>query len=297
MNRKEFGRLLAALRQDLDWKQSELAEYAEVDDAVISQMERGVKKFFEPDLLFKLANALQLTTLERREFFLAASGLDRKQSVRQPSIGISTDTHNLRKMLDRLVKLTGEILLPAFLCDVYSDVIAANNMILELFKIPPSVLETAGSIPGGYNTVRINFGRELVARTHVMDQWEEYAINSMRAFRENSFRYRAEPYFKYLIKTFRNPVEFPFFDRYWKLVLSSEQDKEANVDYFSYNHKEYGDLKYLASTTVSITLYGELFLTHYIPCDDRTTQVFHRIKEQVGAGAPRFAPWPEKHIP
>jgi len=288
---------LAALRQDLDWKQSELAEYAEVDDAVISQMERGVKKFFEPDLLFKLANALQLTTLERREFFLAASGLDRKQSVRQPSIGISTDTHNLRKMLDRLVKLTGEILLPAFLCDVYSDVIAANNMILELFKIPPSVLETAGSIPGGYNTVRINFGRELVARTHVMDQWEEYAINSMRAFRENSFRYRAEPYFKYLIKTFRNPVEFPFFDRYWKLVLSSEQDKEANVDYFSYNHKEYGDLKYLASTTVSITLYGELFLTHYIPCDDRTTQVFHRIKEQVGAGAPRFAPWPEKHIP
>ena len=45
MNRKEFGQLLAALRQDLDWTQFELAEYAEVDEAVVSQIERGVKAY------------------------------------------------------------------------------------------------------------------------------------------------------------------------------------------------------------------------------------------------------------
>ena len=65
MNRKEFGELLSTLRQDLNLTQFNLSEYADVDEAVISQIERGVKKFFEPDLLFKLANALQLTTLER----------------------------------------------------------------------------------------------------------------------------------------------------------------------------------------------------------------------------------------
>ena len=73
MNRKDFGELLSTLRQDLDWTQFNLSEYANVDEAVISQIERGVKKFFEPELLFNLANALQLTTLERREFFLASA--------------------------------------------------------------------------------------------------------------------------------------------------------------------------------------------------------------------------------
>ena len=62
MNRKEFGQLLSTLRQDMGWTQFQLAEYAQVDEAVVSQMERGVKKYFEPEILFQLANALQLTT-------------------------------------------------------------------------------------------------------------------------------------------------------------------------------------------------------------------------------------------
>lgn len=297
MNRKDFGQLLAALRQDLDWTQFQLSENAGVDNAVISQIERGVKKFFEPDLLFQLANALQLTTLERREFFIAANGLDKSQLVRQPVIGISTDAHNIRKTLDRLVKTTGEILLPAYLCDAYGDVIAANNIILGFYKIPPTFLETAASIPGGYNTIRINFSRDLVGRTHVADHWDEYAINSMRAFREISLRYRAKPYFKYLMKAFRNHVEYPFFDRYWKLVSSTEQDKEANVDYFSYHHDEFGDLTYIASSTVSLTYVGELFLIYYIPCNNHTDRVFDQLKKEAGAGVTRFAPWPEKPMP
>jgi len=297
MNRNEFGQLLAALRQDLDWTQFQLSEYAEVDEAVISQIEQRVKKFFEPELLFRLANALQLTTLERREFILAASGLDEKQIVRQLSVGVSTNTHNIRKILDRMVEMTGEILLPAFLCDGYGDVVAANRIILAFYKVPPPMLEAAPNIPGGYNTVRLNFGRDLVGRTHVADNWEQYAINSMRAFRENSLRYRAKPYFKYLMKAFRNPVEYPFFERFWKLISSREDDKDANVDYFSYHHNEFGDLKYIASTTISVTSYGELFLIHYLPCDEHTARVFDQLKMQAGAGVVRFAPWPDKPMP
>lgn len=296
MNRKEFGQLLAALRQDLDWTQFQLAEYASVDNAVISQIERGVKKCFEPELLFHLANALQLTTLERREFLLAASGLDNEKIARQPTLGMSTNTNNIRKLLDRLIKTTGEILLPAFLLDVYGDVIAANNIVLAFFRVPPAMLETAASIPGGYNTVRINFGRDLIGRRHVEDHWDEYAVTSMRAFRENSLRYRARPYFKYLMKAFRNPAEYPYFDRYWKMVSSTEDDKDANADNFSYHHNEFGDLKYVATSAVSITFYGELFLVHYLPCDGHTDQVFDQLKKQVGAGVTRFASWPEKPI-
>lgn len=297
MNRKQFGELVAALRQDLGWTQFQLAEYAELDDAVISQIERGVKKHFEPEQLFKLVNAFQLTTLERHEFLLAASGLDQKQIVRQPSVATATDVFNVRRALDKMIELTEQVRLPAFLADVYGDVIAANNMILSFFKVPVQYLEQIDKIPGGYNTVRFNFSKDLVARSHVIDNWDQYALYSMRSFREKSLRYRAQPYFKYLMKIFRNRNEYPLFDRYWKMVSSNEQDKEASTDHFSYHHDEFGQIKYISSPTVSITSFGELFLIPYLPLDQSTSQVFEQLAQQAGRGITRFASWPEKHMP
>jgi len=296
MNRKDFGQLIAALRQDLDWTQFQLAEYAGVDEAIISQMERGVKKFFEPEQLFCLANALQLTTLERREFFLAASGLDQKQIVRQPSMATATDVFNVRRSLEKLIELTGQVRLPAFLSDVYGDAIAANQIILSFFKVPPIIFETAPHIPGGYNTVRVNFGKESVVRDRIENNWDGYALSSMRSFREHSLRYRAQPYFKYLMNIFRNPVEFPLFDRYWKMVSSIEQDKEMNTDYFAYRHDQFGNVKYVASASVTITSFGELFLIQYLPLDEWTSQTFEQIAKETGQAVVRLAPWPVKNF-
>ena len=297
MNRSDFGELVAALRQDLAFTQSDLARAAEVDPAVISQIERGVKKVFEPELLFKLANAFQLTTLERHEFVLAASGLDQEQIVRQPSAAVSTDAFNVQKTLDKMVDLTGQVRLPAFLCDVYGDIIAANYIIVAFFNVPPEFMEKAGQSPGGYNMIRLSFGKDLVARTLVIDNWDQFALNTMRAFRENSLRYRAQPYFKYLMKLFRDRNEYPLFDRYWKMVSSMEQDKEANTDYFSYHHHEFGEIKYMSSSTVSITSFGELSLVQYLPLDANTSQVFEQLAQKAGQVAARFAPWPFKTFP
>jgi transcriptional regulator with XRE-family HTH domain len=297
MNRKEFGELVAALRQDLGWTQFQLAEYAEEDEAVVSQIERGAKKHFGPDLLFHLANALQLTTLERREFFLAACGLDDSQLVRQPSAQTATDVFNIRKSLDKLIGLLGQVQFPAFLTDVYSDVIAANKPILSFFKIPKTMIENAGRVPAGYSSMRLIFGRELVGRTHVADNWDHYALNTVRAFRETSLRYRAKPYFKYLMKNFRNQTEYPFFERYWRVASSTEQDKEMNMDHFHYHHNEFGELEYISSPTVSITPFGELFLNQYLPLDAHTGQVFGQLAGETGERVVRLAPWPVKPTP
>jgi transcriptional regulator with XRE-family HTH domain len=297
MKRKEFGELVAALRQDLAWTQFQLAENVNVDVAVVSQTERGVKKYFEPQLLFQLANAFQLTTLERREFLLAASGLDQKEIVRQPSAAMATDVFNIKKALDKMVEVTGQLRLPAFVSDVYGDVVAANNIILLFFKLPSHFVEQAEQVPAGYNTVRFNFGKDLIARSNVIDNYDQYALNSMRAFRENSLRYRAKPYFKYLMKIFRNQNEYPLFDRYWKMVSSVEQDKEASIDYFSYQHESFGKIKYISSATVSITSFGELFLVQYLPLDENTSQIFEKLAQQAGPGVMRFAPWPLKTFP
>ena len=297
MKRKDFGELVAALRQDLGWTQSHLAEYAGIDDAVVSQIERGVKKFFEPHLLFRLANTFQLTTLERREFLLAASGLDQKEMVRQPSAAMLTDVFNIRKTLDKMIELTAQVRLPAFLWDVYGDIIAANNIIISLFRVPPEYVKKAGQVPAGYNMCRFSFGKDLVARNQVIGNWDHFALNSMRAFRENSLRYRAQPYFKYLMKIFRSQTEYPLFDRYWKMVSSIEQDKEVNTDTYAYRHGEFGDIKYISSSLVSITSFGELLLVQYLPLDRSTSQIFEQLAQKAGQGAMTLAPWPVKTFP
>ncbi len=297
MERKEFGKLLSMLRQDMDLTQFQLAEYAQLDEAVISQMERGVKKYFEPELLIKLANSFHLTTIERREFFLAASGIANGQIVRQPSAALMTDTINSEKVLARMVQIIEQLNIPAFIMDVYADVLAVNNSAFTFFNTPLDLVASASSVAGGFNTVRMMFGKELYMRSRITENWDHYAVGSMRFVRENSLRYRAKPYFQYLMKSFRNPVEYPLFNRYWKLVSSFEQDRESNVDVFSYTHDEYGPLRYATSTTVSITPHGELFLNQYLPLDDHTRRLFEDILKKSGMGvlAP-LASWPEKKM-
>jgi len=99
------------------------------------------------------------------------------------------------------------------------------------------------------------------------------------------------------MKAFRNPSEYPFFDRYWKLVSSTEQDKDANLDVFSYEHYQFGPLKYVASITIAVTSFGNLYLVQNLPLDEHTENVFDQLKSKAGFGVARFAPWPEKHMP
>jgi transcriptional regulator with XRE-family HTH domain len=296
MNRRDFGELVSTLRQDMGWTQAQLAEFAQLDIAVISQVERGVKKHFDPELILCLANGLQLTTLECREFIFAASGLEESQLVRQPATGTTTDTFHPARIIDHLNSIMGQSRLPSFLNDVYGDVIAANTAVIRFFNIPALMLESAGRVPGGYNAMRMTFGNELVGRTHVSENWNEYAMSTMLSYRVSTLRYRAKPYFKYLMKTFRNPLEYPLFDRFWKRVSSMEQDRIMNSDLFHYRHTEYGDIKYMTSGITTNSSFGDLFLTTYLPLDDCTNELFATFLKDGGDTVVRFAPWPEKFM-
>jgi transcriptional regulator with XRE-family HTH domain len=294
MNRQEFGQLLATLRQDLGWTQFQLAEYSDIDEAIISQMERGVKKFFESDLLISLANAFQLTTLERREFFLAASGVDQRQMMRQPSAAAATDTNHPTRILNYLIETLRSMRLPAFISDVYGDAIAANRAVIDFFHIPEAMIAAANQVPAGYNTIRMTFNRDLIAHSHVLDNWDAYAMATMSSYRAATLRYRAKPYFKYLLKTFRDPIEYPLFDRFWKRVSSLETDNNMDSDRFHYRHENYGEISYLTMRITTHTSFGEVFLLAYLPLDEHTEKIFSHIYQGAGKEIVRLAPWPEK---
>lgn len=137
MNHKDFGQLVAALRREhryLDkdskvrfWSQERLAEVANLSEDTIIKIEGGRKRNLSPDILLKLAQALNLTTEERVEFFMAANDLDDRQIIRCPD--------NPHDTLQHLVQTLQQTYLPAFIIDTYCDVLAVNEAVLMIFNV------------------------------------------------------------------------------------------------------------------------------------------------------------------
>lgn len=297
MNRKDFGKLVAGLRQDLGWTQAQLAEITEIDEPIISQIERGVKKHFEPEQLVQIADALQLSTLERREFFLASTVIAKWEMVRPNFPHSTSDAANPEVVLKTIEELGAFVTMPAYVIDPYYDFIMVNPVFMALFDVDASMVQQLSDSPLGFNSIHLTFGKGLLARKQMTQNWEAFALTSMRGFREVSMRYRATPYFDYLMKHFKNPAEYPFFDRYWKMAALSETDKAGNYDIFDYNDQKYGHLKYMVAATYIVTAFGELFFMQYHPMQENTMRIFAELAQKHGNGLIRISSWPQKKIP
>ncbi|MEW5938676.1 MAG: helix-turn-helix transcriptional regulator [Chloroflexota bacterium] len=294
MEKKDFGRLVAALRQDLNLTQFDLAERAGLDVAIVSQVERGVRQHLEPPLLRSLATALELKIHERRPFFSAASGLEEFDLW---GTGAEAEERKIEKSLetlDKLIAVMDYLRAPAYVEDAFGEIVAANSSTLEFYRITPELMEEAARIPLGYNVIRLMFGN--IISSVVTNDYDKYLLNSVRAFREMSLPVRAHPYFRYLMAKFRDPKKYPGFERYWRHAALLEDDKDINVDAFEYVHALYGPLHYITIATIPNTPHGELRLIYNIPMDQRTAEIFEQIASAVGTKAHKFAPWPVKQM-
>ena len=130
MDPVDFGKLIASLRkehedeEDVPWTQEKLAEESNKTAGVelfsgdiVSAIERG-KRNLDQQTLLALADALQLTSGERKEFFLASSGIDNER--------IARPDHDPEEVLDNLLQTIRQSYLPAYVVDSYCDVVAVN---------------------------------------------------------------------------------------------------------------------------------------------------------------------------
>lgn len=289
MNRNEFGKLVAALRRehrdenDEAWTQKKLGEETGLGELIIGKIERGQRTNLDEDTLLRLADALQLTSLERKEFFFAALGVDGKQIARKDS--------DPNAVLDDLIQKIKEIQLPAHISDSYGDVVAINTSLIHLLEISSEQLNRAYTLPAGFNHMRVVFDPEAKFREMLGDHWHRVAIHLMQLFRGFSLRYRFTDYFVYTLSALR---KYPLFKQYWQQVYF--EDFYLNSVHYSYDHPKFGPLNYLATSTQVLTPSGELYLVIYCPVSPKTTDVFRSITEQVGTTVHRLAPWPEKKI-
>jgi transcriptional regulator with XRE-family HTH domain len=293
MNRFEFGILVASLREDMRWTQLELAEKSGMDVSAVSNIERGARRtLLKDNILLKLADGLQLTTMERQEFLFAASGVSESDAIRKES-------HHTRIHFDpeSFLKEQGEhigcIAMPILVTDAFCDILLANHFALEYYNTPATLLEDANKIAGGYNMMRYVFHAESTFQDGYKEkEWEIQALINLRQFRKRTMRVRSKPYFSILLKELLNNKNYPSFERYWRKMLFE------SFDYYSAPMEkpvsENANAVVGLESLLAVTPYGELYLQKLLPMNKKTRKRFEEIAAKVGEGFTQFAPFPDK---
>jgi transcriptional regulator with XRE-family HTH domain len=293
MDRFEFGTLVASLREDMRWTQLELAEKSGVDVSAVSNIERGARwTLLKDNMLVKLADGLQLTTMERQEFLFAASGVPYSDTVRK-------ENHRARIHFNpaEFIKELGEHIsclpVPALVTDAFCDILLANRFALEYYNTPVNLMNDVGAVIGGYNMMRYVFHSDSTFPDGIQDdRWEMQALVNLRYFRRRTIRVRCKPYFSTLLKELLNNKNYPSFERYWRKMLFE------SFDYYSAPierpNPENDNAVVGLESQLAVTPYGELYLQQLLPMNKKTSRRFEEIMAKVGEGYMPFAPFPDK---
>jgi transcriptional regulator with XRE-family HTH domain len=289
VDRTEFGRLVAALRREQrdeyyrEWTQQRLGAETGLGKAVIGKIEQGKRSILDEETLVCLANALNLNSVERSQFYLAAIGIDSVQLVRE--------RRRPAEALDDLMRVLERIRLPASTIDSYGDSVAINLSMMRLIGVSPEALARARSIPAGFNIMRFFFAPESPSG-FLGGQWATAASRHVQFFRSITLRQRFSDYFQVCFGQLRH---YPLFRQYWQqAALEESRDVPFHGERYAYCHENLGTLDYLHATTTALTAAGELHLVVLIPLDQATTVAFSGLASEGGTTTYRLAPWPEK---
>jgi transcriptional regulator with XRE-family HTH domain len=291
MNRFEFGQLVASLRLDIGWTQTELAEQSGLPVAVISNVERGERRgLLKDNILLKLAQGLQLTSLERREFVLAASGVA-EQELNQPVEDRQLSFRQAEKFIGDMSESIACFTVPAFVTDSYSDILLVNNAALSFYNPPQFFLETDTGQVGAFNQMRYVFHAKTSMRELQGPVWEKSALMAVRYFRRRTMRVRATRYYADLMEHLRDEREYPLFYKFYRRILYELHDD------FYHEVKKPVDENEVAFSEFTVFLattpFGELNLHYLAPLNDKTSGIFAAVYQQVGRGSQRFALYPD----
>lgn len=289
MDKKEFGRLVAALRRyHIDesgsfWTQARLGEKTGLGEIIIGKIERGERANLDTNTLLRLASALNLTSMERKDFFTAAVGISGKQ--------VASEAKQPGSDLADLVTEAEQIQLPVFISDVYGDIIVANSAIRCLLKVSDELIHQASILPIGFNMMHFIFAEEIEFSTMMGPNWDMTARQNVLFFRRTTLCYRSTAYFN---RIFTELQKHKSFRSYWYSSYFEEADIDSNSITYNYVHPDFGYVHYLGISSDIVTKHGNLYLNVYAPGNSNTSEVFAGIIKRVGTTARQFAPWPKE---
>lgn len=293
MDRKEFGHLIVALRKEhideegKQWTQEKLAEVAQLAPEIVGNIERGRRSNLKPEVVMTLAKALNLTNAERQELLLAAQTVHE-----QPLVRADEDTDAL---LERLVQQVAHTPLPAYLLDVYCDIVACNEAALHLLGLTPEMLHDRTHYPASAsNLMRVVFAPEVQPPEARSEHWPRDAQYHMALFKQMTLRHRMRPFFARLITELR---QWPLFRRFWFQFHDEAPDPTLEVAELRRDLPQWGAVRFVTPALTARTSAGNLLLTVAVPADEASAQVLAEIARQTARQAHRFAAWPDKDAP
>lgn len=283
MNRRDFGELVATLRKELsDFVGDELrqmsarmlAERAGLALGTIEAIEQGKLRNIDSEILVKLADALELTTMERKEFYLASIGLE------SSAFAGEKDPFDL----DVLLQSIRYIPLPAFISDHFGDIAAANRSIIRLLSISPEYINTRISRqaedPAALNLMSIICSPDSGYRTTLGHGWEQNIVRNMLFFRRITLRYRSTARFKAVWAAL---MKDRTFRQFWKDAKYRVEAADTDLEVYSYRHAHLGrDIRYIASVSQVLAGDGERYVTTYVPANPQVAEVFAQIAQDSG---------------
>jgi transcriptional regulator with XRE-family HTH domain len=296
MNREEFGTLVEALRKEhLDednkkWTQQKLAEEARLSEQMIGTIERGSKATLDAETLLRLAQALSLTSNERKKFFAAASGI----SIEQISRGDQDRQSGLQEMVAYLKQMYA----PAFLLDSFGDIIALNRGCAILYDDPDlHTLQQSSRNSGiNFNLLIPVFAPEFKQQRASNQEIELFQVNTIAFFRTLTFERRCHPYFVHILDQMRRIS--PPFKRLWRDVDLRENDYFMDKILLKVQHRQLGSLCQLACSITAVIATDELRLFTFVPMDEATFQAFQKLFLELKAHEiiQLLPKWPQKEF-
>jgi hypothetical protein len=298
MDRKEFGKLVGALRKEHydengdRYTQAKLGEIILAQDpttllneVVIGKIERGERTMLDAHTLLNLADSLKLTIGERRAFFLLATGLDHPQ--------IYPTKEDASEILASTLVMLEDIQLPALLLDRYLDVVGVNALLLQFYQMAQADIRQSQEQNGGVNLLEFIFsGAFAITRAQMQPQvWHRFAIGNVIYFRRMTLPYRMTDYFGELLARLRRNREFRWF---WDQVFYEEKYYFVGGESFQMESPQAGRYRFLTAPLVTRTPYGNLEILAHIPRDGATAVAFYQMSQQTPARAYQLQSWPEK---
>ena len=287
MDRKMFGRVVAALRKEQidfasgsSWSQEKLAVETGLTSRIVGKIERGSQMRLDRGTLRELARAFKLTSLERREFFAMASEIADEEIVRA-----DLDHHDV---FAKVWTLLSTLCNPAFLMDPYGDLVGVNRSVLAFHDLNWAQCNAARSSAGGANLLTLLLAPDAPMRRVLGHGWYSIALANIRQWRVMTLRYRHTARFRRLLAVLSG---YPDFQMLWATSRGRVEDDHSRLRSHFYTHEVHGPVAYAVFTNISLSAYGDLYLSTLVPQDRGTVALFQKLADKSNR-ALAVMPWP-----
>ena len=293
MEHVTFGKVVAALRREQinynngqNWSQQDLADETGLTPRIVGKIERGEQARLDGEILGSLANAFNLTSLERREFFTIASEVADKEMVRKDLC----DNEVFTEVWD----LLNDLCVPAFLTDPFSDLVGVNRSLLLFHNISVQELQAFKSTAVGVNNLGLLFTSDTPLKQVLGHGWWSIAHANVQQWRVATLRYRHTIRFRELFVALSAFSEF-------RTMWAAGNDAEYAIEDCSrlrsciYKHGIHGSVAYTVFVNISLSASGELYLCTFVPQNGDTANLFQKMAGDNN-NAIRFSQWPNPDL-